>query len=121
MLLDTTFFIDLSREVRAGQPGPAAAFLRLHHRADYAVSVVTLGEFAIGMDAPATRRFFWGFRPVALGRELAIFAGRLQSRLNFTLGENDLWIAATALYHQWPLATRDLAFAKIPSLKVMAY
>jgi predicted nucleic acid-binding protein len=121
MLLDTTFFIDLEEEVRTGKPGECASFIRFHRHVAKQVSVVTIGEFAVGATAAATLRFFRGYRRLSLGRDLAIFAGRLQAGLPFELGENDLWIAATARFHDLPLGTRDLVFPKVPGLKVIPY
>lgn len=122
MLFDTTFFIDLERELSIGTPGPAAALLKRTKGIGKAVSVVTMGEFAVGADAARTRRMFRGFRPVALGRDTAIFAGRLQSRLPFTMGENDLWIAATALRFDLPLVSNDTkTFPRVPRLKLLSY
>ncbi len=121
MLFDTTFFIDLSDELRAGKPGPCQAFLRTHRHQVRKVSVVTLGEYAVGATAAEVRRFFRGFQPLALGRETAVFAGRLQASLKFTLGENDLWIAATALRERLPLVSRDTVFPLVPKLRVLSY
>jgi predicted nucleic acid-binding protein len=80
-----------------------------------------MGEFAVGASAAKTVQFFRGYQRLALGRDVAVFAGRLQSRLPFELGENDLWIAATALWHELPLATCDRVFTRIPNLKVVRY
>lgn len=122
MLFDTTFFIDLEHEILARQPGPAAEFLAGHRGRAKRVATVTLGEFAIGgASGPAFRRFFRGFLPVPLGREDAIFAGHLQARLSFELGENDLWIAGLALRHGFTLVTRDRAFSRVPGLRVVSY
>jgi predicted nucleic acid-binding protein len=121
VLLDTSFFIDLALEAQAGRPGPCAAFLQSHRTEAKRVSVITLGEYAVGASARETLRFFRGYRRVALGVDTALYAGRLQAGLKFTLGENDLWIAATALRFDWPLVTRDGAFALVPRLKVMTY
>ncbi|MBI4622738.1 MAG: PIN domain-containing protein [Verrucomicrobia bacterium] len=41
--------------------------------------------------------------------------------LPFALGENDLWIAATAMYHGLSLVTRDKAFSRVPGLRVTGY
>jgi predicted nucleic acid-binding protein len=122
MLFDTTFFIDLEQELHAGIPGAAAAFLQKAKRAPKAVSTVTIGEFAVGASDADTRRMFRGYRPVALGRDTAIFAGRLQASLPFRIGENDLWIAATALRFGLPLVSNDAkTFPRIPKLKLYRY
>jgi len=122
VLLDTTFFIDLEEEVRARRQGPCAAFLREHRQVTKHVSVVTIGEFAIGAaSAAVTVRFFRGYQRLALGREVAIFSGRLQANLSFEMGENDLWIAGTARFHRMPIVSRDGVFSRIPALKVIRY
>ena len=121
MLIDTTFFVDLADEEKAGQAGPCAAWLRAHRHLPKRVSVITLGEYAAGSTARETIRFFRGYLPVALGVATAISAGRLQAALNFPMGENDLWIAATALRFGWPVVTRDRAFVRVPGLKVIRY
>ncbi len=121
MLLDTTFFVDLAQELKTRSPGPCQEFLKRHRHLPKRVSVVTLGEFAVGAPATYTARFFKGYAPVSLGVATAISAGRLQAALNFEMGENDLWIVATALRFGWPLVTRDKAFARVPGLKVINY
>ncbi len=121
MLFDTTFFIDLADELHSGGPPVCQNFLRQHRHETKQVSVVTMGEFAVGASAAETLRFFRGYERLALGRDLAVFAGRIQARLPFELGENDLWIAATALYHRIPLVSRDMAFARVPGLRVVRY
>ncbi len=121
MLFDTTFFIDLAAEMKARSPGPCHGILQGHRHQTKHVSIITLGEFAVGAPTAYTLRFFRGYQPVALGATTAIFAGRLQASLKFEMGENDLWIAATALRLGWPLVTRDKAFARVPGLKVIGY
>jgi len=122
VLFDTSFFIDLERELLAGRAGPLAAFLVAHRGHAKRVATVTIGEFAVGATSPqAVRRFFRGFQPIPLGREDAIFCGRLQSRMEYELGENDLWIAGLALRHGLPLVSRDGAFRHVPGLRAVAY
>lgn len=122
MLFDTSFFIDLEHELAKGIPGPVAGFLAAHHGHAKRVTTVTLGEFAIGVtNARALRRFFRGYAPMPLGREDAVYAGQLQARLAFEMGENDLWIAGIALRHGLTLVTRDRMFSRVPGLKVKPY
>lgn len=121
MLFDTTFFIDLAAEIRSRAAGPCHALLQKHKHQPKRVSVITLGEFAAGAPIAYTLKFFRGYQPVALGAATAIFAGRLQASLPFEMGENDLWIAATALRMGWPVVTRDKEFARVPGLKVIGY
>ncbi len=121
MLFDTAFFIDLAEELQARQCGPCQALLNEHRHAVRCVSVLTMGEYAVGATEKEVRRFFRGFRPLALGRETAVFAGRLQAALSFELGENDLWIVATAMRERLPVVTRDRAFSRVPGLRVVGY
>lgn len=121
MLLDTTFFIDLEEELRSGRPGVCASLLRTHRHRTKHVSVVTMGEFAVGATAAVTLRFFRGYQRLPLGRDVAIFAGRLQSSLPLALGENDLWIAATAKFHGLTLCSRDRILSNLPGFNVLSY
>jgi predicted nucleic acid-binding protein len=41
----------------------------------------------------------------------------MQSALPQRLGENDAWIAATALYYSARLIGREKAFGRVPGLK----
>ena len=56
-----------------------------------------------------------------LGREDAVYAGQLQARLAFEMGENDLWIAGIALRHGLTLVTRDRIFSRVPGLRIKPY
>ena len=95
MLFDTTCFIDLADELQSQGSPACQAFLRgVRHQPKH-VSVVTMGEYAVGATAAETFRFFRGYQRLALGRDLAVFGGRLQAKIPFEMGENDLWIAAT--------------------------
>lgn len=56
-----------------------------------------------------------------LGKETAIFY--LQTRLNLKrkgrpIPENDIWIAAQCLEHQWVLATNDEHFTNVDDLTI---
>ena len=50
-------------------------------------------------------------------RHYARLRGAL-ARSGTPIPENDVWIAAVALEHGWPLATRDAHFARVPGLTV---
>lgn len=57
-----------------------------------------------------------------IGAATAATYGELKQRLALAgtpIPENDLWIAATALEHGLPLATRDAHFARVPGLVVL--
>ena len=128
MIADTTFLIDLEREIARRQPGPAMEFLAHHHEQTMLISVITFGELAEGYEDPAapgleeltapygiveiTRSI--GRRYAMISRALRIAGGRW--------GDNDLWIGATALEVGEPLVTRDVDhFSRIAGLTVLGY
>lgn len=95
-----------------------------------AISVITLGEIRFGALKAA-----WGTRrAAAMEEELGKYAvlildsavaevwARLRAaghRAGRQIGENDLWIAATAKRYEIPLATLDHAQYGIPGLTVI--
>ena len=129
MLLDSSYLIDLEEEIAERKFGPALAFANAHRRSKPRISVITLGEIAAGSaNDSVTRQFIARYRVVTLNPEIAYLAGRLEralSRHGRRLGENDNWIAATALYYGEPLVTNDDDFDRVVDaglrLKVMRY
>jgi predicted nucleic acid-binding protein len=117
MLLDSSYLIDLEEEIAGGGFGPAIAFAHTLRRSAPRISVVTLGELAAGAaNEQAMRRFLSRYRVISLKPEIAWLAGRLERALATTgrrLGENDNWIAATALYYGEPIVTNDNDFARV--------
>ncbi|MGH7994778.1 MAG: type II toxin-antitoxin system VapC family toxin [Opitutaceae bacterium] len=129
MLLDSSFLIDLEEEVAERKFGPALAFANAHRRAEPRISIITLGELAAGSsEETRLRKFLSRYRVIALKPEIAYLAGRLERALSAKgqrLGENDNWIAATALYYGEPIVTNDNDFARVTKvglpLKVLRY
>ena len=56
----------------------------------------------------------------ATARQYARLAAKLE-QLGQPIPENDLWIAASALEGNLPLATRDAHFARVPGLTVLRW
>jgi tRNA(fMet)-specific endonuclease VapC len=125
---DTTFLIDLQRSVRSRTGQAARQFLRRYARSRFYTSVIALGEFAAGFAhqghpvlIETKRRFALlplddqvAFVYCTLFRELR-GGGRL-------IGANDLWIAATALRHGFPLVTSNQGeFSRFRQLRVLGY
>jgi tRNA(fMet)-specific endonuclease VapC len=121
---DTTFLIDLHREIANQETGPASRFLSRRLDVVLMLSAIALGEFAAGFGDPASpwllesRRRFVILpvdEPVSLVyREVF----RSLKRKGHLIGANDLWIGCTEL----PLVTRNRnEFRRIPALKVIGY
>ncbi len=121
ILLDTSFLVDYEAELAGARSGPARTFLRARAPEPVAISIITLGEFAEGfVNFPEVEAFISRFRIVALSRAIAYRAAAIQSHLPQRLGENDAWIAATALAYDAELVGRERAFTRVPRLRYVA-
>jgi tRNA(fMet)-specific endonuclease VapC len=128
VLLDTTFVIDYQRETLRAQPDRAYRFLDANPDVPMLISVVTRGELAEGFTKDGRREFEELVRPYALvevDAEIAWRYGILSRALRQTgerIGDNDIWIAATALVHEMPLVTRDGGhFSRVDGLRILTY
>lgn len=121
LLLDTSFLVELENELVERRAGLARALLASRPLEPVCVSVVALGEFAEGFeDNAAVEAFCSRFTIVPLSRAIAYRCADLQRRLPQRLGENDAWIAATALAYGAELLGRERAFARVPRLRYVA-
>jgi predicted nucleic acid-binding protein len=127
LLLDTNFLIDLHDELRRKDraDGPAKRFMRAHRTLPMAITPVTAQEYAAGIrHEREARRFLRRFRMIAFGRDIALFASRIdreQSAKGLRLGENDTWQAAAALRFDLTIVTNDTDFSRVPQLKHRNY
>jgi len=118
LLLDTNFISTLADEEEQRRSGPAVAFLRAHSGRRTIVSLVAAGEYLEAVnDVALALRFLQRHTLIGLSIGIARKAAELQSRLGQRLGENDAWLAATALTHGFTLVTADRGFARVPRLK----
>lgn len=120
LLLDTSALIGLEEEIAERNAGPVRAFLNRHRNEDLACSTVTVGELAAGADETATRVFLRHLRKIALSEAIAYRAAELDRQLmkaGRRPGENDNWIAATALHYSATLVFADGDFERVPALK----
>ena len=128
LILETTFLVDLEREQRAGEDGPAMRFLAQHSAAGLCITLITAGEIAGGLQPDARER--WErlakrFTILEPDLDAAWAFGRIYRHLRdngLLIGSNDLWIAATALAHGLPLVTRnERHFRRVAGLHVLGY
>jgi len=121
-LLDTSFLVEYEAEVVAGQHGAARRFIDSTRADKGAVSIISLGEFAEGFVNPHTAEAFLSrFRVINLSRLVAYRMATLQGALPQRLGENDAWIAATALLYGIRLVGREKAFRRVPGLRYVEF
>lgn len=122
LLLDTSFLIEFEDELARNRPGPASSLLAGKRTLPAAISIVTLGEFAEGfLDPLALNEFVSPFRIVQLSRMIAWRAALLQTSVARRLGENDAWIAATAIAYGATLVGRDSTFVRVPRLDYLSF
>jgi tRNA(fMet)-specific endonuclease VapC len=128
MLFDTAFLIDYEREVKRNRPSVAHAFLVRHPDAPLYICIASVGEFAEGF-SPGQEAECWlclrHYTVLNLDREIGWVAGQLSRQLRASgqaIGENDVWIAATALHHRLALVTNNSQhFQRVPDLRVISY
>ncbi len=128
LILETSFLVDLERELIADGPGPAQLFLQSHQAQKLHITFTIAGELAAGprMSERATgERLVSPFEVIPCTAEVSWRYGRLYRYLRengLLIDANDLWIAATALAFGMPVVTRnEKHFARVPELNVMGY
>jgi predicted nucleic acid-binding protein len=120
LLLDTSVLVSLEHELAEARVGDVRTFLGRHRSEVFACTTVTVGELAAGAPATAVRFMLRRLRKLALTEAIAYRAGELDRELAKTgmrLGENDNWIAATALHYAATLVFVDGDFRRVPKLK----
>ena len=121
LLLDTSFLVEYETEIVRNLIGPARSLLRSRPLEPVAISIITVGEFAEGFENPQdVEAFLSRFRTIPLSRSIAYKTAAMQASLGQRLGENDAWIAATALTYNAQLVCRERAFKRVPRLKYIA-
>lgn len=99
------------------------------HASDFfSWSVVALGELAEGFGSitdPALQTFLRFGELYPIDADTALIYAQITRQLRGKgqlIGTNDLWIASTALRHQTPLVTSNMAdFARITGLQCVSY
>lgn len=128
LILETTFLIDLERERRNGEEGAAHGFLEQHAAARLYVTFTVAGELAAGKslgDRQAWTDFLAPFHTIPVTQEVCWRYGttfRYLQANGLLIGTNDLWIAATALAHAMPVATRNAEhYRRVPGIEIAEY
>ena len=123
MIGDSTFFITLHRERQRQKPGPAHALLEAHAGVKFMMSVISRGEMARGfVQLSDWQAFCRVFITCEINDDVLWKAAETYRHLRdrgIPTGENDLWIAATALAADQTLVTNNTKnFANIPKLRI---
>lgn len=128
MILETTFLVDLDREISRGSAGPAQEFLEQHADERLYITPTIAGELAAGPridDREAWEALVAPFRILEINRDVCWEYGRACRYLRangLLIGSNDLWIAATAVAHRAPVVTRnERHYRRVPGLTVLSY
>lgn len=129
LILETTYLIDLEREVRSGRDdGPARAALRRHADDSLFITFTVAGELACGSSLSSRERwetFVAPFQVLEATADVCWEYGKAYRHLRDNgclIGANDLWIAATALASDMPVMTRNEAhYRRVPGLRVQEY
>jgi predicted nucleic acid-binding protein len=125
-LLDTNAISDLMRDhpnvkARVGNhPDPVLTSVVVLGELRYGLSRLPPGKKRTDLEARA-QTILAAFRVEPVSEGVADVYGRLKASLEsqgLTPGDNDLWIAATALVHPALVVSRDHIFSKIPGLQV---
>jgi predicted nucleic acid-binding protein len=122
LLLDTSALIALERELAGREVGPVRTCLGRRKEEELACSTITVGELASGGSETSIRVLLRHLRKIPLSEVIAFRAGELdkkQMRMGQRLGENDNWIAATALHYSAVLVYVDGDFDRIEGMKRM--
>jgi predicted nucleic acid-binding protein len=128
LILETTFLVDLERELLRGEEGPAQDFLAGNASARLYITFTIAGELAAGVERGGRDRweeFLRSFVVLPFGPDVCWEYGQTYRYLKangLLIGANDLWIGATALAFDQPLVTRNVDhFRRIPGLTVVEY
>ncbi len=128
LILETTFLVDLEREERRSEPGPAVRFLERHEAARLYLPFTVAGEIAGCLSMRERSKWDDFLAPLyvlASSPDVSWHYGRAYRHLRDNgalIGTNDLWIAATALAYGMPVVTRNVEhFKRVPGLDVEAY
>jgi predicted nucleic acid-binding protein len=120
LLFDSSALIELESELANSEVGAVRSYMGRNLGSDMACSTVSVGEFASGSNEVATRVLLRKLRKIPLTEAIAYRAAvldKVQQAKGQRLGENDTWIAATAMHYSATLIHLDKDFLRVPGLK----
>ena len=128
LILDTSFVITAERDARRGRIGKAHEFLSAHASERFYITFTVAGELACGQSASAHRDWERLCRPYPIlpwSKTIAWQYGETYRSLaaaGHLIGGNDLWIAATALFHGFGVVTNNTEeFRRVPGVLVKGF
>jgi tRNA(fMet)-specific endonuclease VapC len=128
LILETTFLIDLERELHRKEKGAAVGWLERHADEELYLTFTVAGELACGAGLSARDRWealLAPFRVLLSTPDVCWEYGKAFRYLKDNdrlIGTNDLWIAATALANDMAVVTRNAEhFRRVPGLTVVEY
>jgi predicted nucleic acid-binding protein len=128
LILETTFLIDLERELNAGSPGAAQQFLTEHESSSLFTTSTMAGEMAVGFALDTRTRweqYIEPFKVLPCTTDVCWQYGQAFRYLQangLLIGANDLWIAATGLAFEKPVVTKnERHYGRVPGLRVLTY
>lgn len=128
LILETTFLVDLERELTRGAAGPAQRFLEQHSVEPLFLTFTIAGELASGLPLDGRARweeFIAPFETLLCNPDVCWEYGQAFRYLKANgrlIGANDLWIAATAIVFRKPVVTRNVGeFRRVPGVEVVEY
>lgn len=126
MLFDTGFLIHTAGHRGKKSLEAAEQFLAAHQDVTLYTSRICWAEFAEGCSSPAEiETHLQFFTVIEIGESIAWTASHLSRDLRHRglhIGDNDIWIAATAITFSLPLVSRNARhFGRVPGLQIVNY